>query len=233
MPKVTKNINKQTLRNRNRPIKTNKTQPERVKIRDHHASVSVKNNPLVTFIVPLYKQYPIVIPSILAQEYKNYEILVIHDGPISDEELELIQNFKDDRIKILNTDKHYNDWGHTPREFALDHLNPESELLVFTGADNYYIPKFLFYMINCFSDTRIVGAFCNCLHNYWDWAMINTRLIFGSIDCGCFMVRADVAKKIGWKHKVHEADWLFIQNIMRTYGRTSISKVSKTLFVHN
>lgn len=233
VPRVTKNEKRDVPPARPRPTKAERLPGEQVKIYDHHKPVSIKDKPLTSFIIPLFNQYPVVISSILAQEYENYEMLIIHDGPIPDNVLNTLQNFNDSRIKILNTDKHYNDWGHTPREFALEHLSPESELLVFTGADNYYIPKFLYYMVNCFSDTRIVGAYCNCLHNYWEWAIINTRLTFGSIDCGCFMVRTKVAKKIGWKHRVHEADWMFIQNIMRTYGRNSISKVPKTLFVHN
>ena len=233
LPRVIKNEKIVNPNIRPHPQKTTKVPPNQVRVTAHCKPLSIKENPLISFIVPLYNQYPIAVPSLIAQEYTNFEILVIHDGPIPDKVIEIIKGFKDNRIKLLNTDKRYNDWGHTPREYGLDHVNIASETVVFTGADNYYIPKFLSYMVPCFSDSRIVGAYCNCLHNYWDWTMINTRLTFGSIDCGCFMVRTDVAKKIGWRHRVHEADWMFIQNLLRTYGRNSVSKVAKTLFIHN
>lgn len=232
-PKVTEIDSPDIPKIRHRSVKAERLPEKRVKVLEHHGSIQTKDNPLVSFIVPLYDQYPIAIASILTQEYNNYEIVVVHDGPIPDTTSDILKSFKDTRIKILHTEKRYNDWGHSPREYALDHLDNKSELVVFTGADNYYIPKFINYMLNPFSNTRTVAAYCNCLHNYWDWSVINTRLIFGSIDCGCFMIRTKVAKKLGWKYRVHEADWKFIQNVMRTYGRNSISKVPKNLFVHN
>lgn len=189
--------------------------------------------PLVSFIIPVYNHYPVVVASLIPQEYKHFEAIVVHDGPSIDVIKKQIDNFNDQRIKLVNTDKRYNDWGHTPRSYGLQFVSNKSELLVFTGADNYYVPKFLLYMVNCFSNQRVNGAYCNCIHNYWDWGTINTRLSFGNIDCGCFMIKTSIAKEIGWKHKVHEADWKFIYEVMQKYGRGTLMKVSKTLFVHN
>jgi len=195
----------------------------------------VDTSRLVSFIIPIYDCYPVAVASILSQTYPNYEILLIHDGPMSIKTEEMLDDFRkhSNKIKVMKTDKRYNDVGHTPRSYGLTRVSEKSDLIVFTGADNYYIPKFLEYMVLPFTNSKVLGAYCNCLHNYWDWNLINTRLVFGSIDCGCFMVRTPIARKIGWKHRVHEADWLFIKEMLKIYGRGAISKVPKTLFIHN
>lgn len=196
--------------------------------------VDLKTNPpLVSVIIPVYEHYPIAVSSMIVQTYQNFEILVVHDGPPPDEFKETIKSFNNSKIKMLNTSKRFDDWGHTPRSFGLGQVSEDSKFTVFTGADNYYVPKFLEFMLQAFTHDRINAAYCNLLHNYWDWTLINTKLVMGSIDCGCIMVRTDVAKQIGWKHKKHIADWLFMEELIKLKGRKTVAKVPKILFVHN
>jgi len=198
-------------------------------------STKINNlQPLVSFIVPSCSEYySISILSILVQTYTNFEIIYVHDGPISEKVKDQINNFKDNRIKIFNTPQRANDWGHTPRALGLDKVSPNSELIVFTGVDNYYTPKFLEFLVPAFYNKEINGVYCDCLHNYINWEKLTTQLAFGKIDCGCFMVKTEIAKKIGWKYRVSESDWLFINEVVRNYKRNSIVKINKTLFIHN
>jgi glycosyltransferase involved in cell wall biosynthesis len=61
-------------------------------------------NPLVTIIIPCYNVAPFVVKavsSILYQTYTNLEVLIIDDGS-TDDTLEKIKTFQDDRIKVIS-----------------------------------------------------------------------------------------------------------------------------------
>jgi hypothetical protein len=47
------------------------------------------------------------------------------------------------------------------------------------------------------------------------------------------MVRSEIAKEFGWKDRIFEADWKFIEKVITKYGTSDIIKINKGLFVHN
>lgn len=62
------------------------------------------NNPLVTIGIPffnggVYLKYAIL--SVLNQTYWNWELILINDGS-TDNSLDIIADFSDDRIKIID-----------------------------------------------------------------------------------------------------------------------------------
>lgn len=64
----------------------------------------MKNNPLISIVVPVYNVDQFVskcIESILQQTLKDYELIVINDGS-TDNSLSEIKKFKDKRLKIIN-----------------------------------------------------------------------------------------------------------------------------------
>lgn len=207
--------------------------PKPVEASSQMDQIAILKNPLVSIIVPVYDHYPVVVTSLLLQTYQNFEIIVVHDGPIPEDFKKIITGFDSSKIRLLNTSKRFDDWGHTPRSFGLRQVNEKSKFVVFTGADNYYVPKFLELMLAAFTNDQTTAAYCNLLHNYWDWTLINTKLVMGSIDCGCVMVRTEIAQEIGWKHRKHIADWLFMDELIKRKGKRTVTKVQKILFVHN
>ena len=67
----------------------------------------MKNDVLITVNIAIFNGSSYVrnaIESILNQTYKNFELLIINDGS-TDNSLEIINSFKDDRIRVLNNDK--------------------------------------------------------------------------------------------------------------------------------
>ena len=61
-------------------------------------------NPLVSVILPVYNAEKYLndsIKSIINQTYKNFELIIIEDGS-TDKSLEIINKFKDNRIKIIS-----------------------------------------------------------------------------------------------------------------------------------
>ncbi|WP_163527373.1 glycosyltransferase family 2 protein [Halobacillus ihumii] len=62
--------------------------------------------PLVSIIMPVYNSEEYLdesIKSILNQTYKNFELILINDGS-TDESINIINKFKDDRIMVYNND---------------------------------------------------------------------------------------------------------------------------------
>jgi hypothetical protein len=61
--------------------------------------------PLVTVIVPTYKNWPMLrdrsLPSVLAQSYRNWECIVVGDCA-PEETAEVVESFGDDRLSFVN-----------------------------------------------------------------------------------------------------------------------------------
>jgi glycosyltransferase involved in cell wall biosynthesis len=65
------------------------------------------NAPEVTVLMPVYNGEKFIreaIESVLAQNYNDFEFLIINDGS-TDNTLELIQSFKDERIRLIHNDR--------------------------------------------------------------------------------------------------------------------------------
>jgi hypothetical protein len=137
----------------------------------------------------------------------------------------------DDRIKFTNLPVRYNDWGHTPRNYGVEHST--SEWVVMTGEDNYYCPEFVNEMLQVSDGKDFV--YCNMVHNWSnkEYIGINTLLQFGRIDIGCFMVKTDIAKTIKLKVSEEWADWYFVEEFMKKHKDANIIKLDKVLYVHN
>ncbi len=70
------------------------------------------NNPLISVILPVYNAngyLPLAIESILAQTYKNFELIAIDDGS-TDNSLDILKKYakKDSRIKVLHNKRNLN-----------------------------------------------------------------------------------------------------------------------------
>lgn len=205
-----------------------KTQQHVVKSNKEHSKG------LVSYIVPWYQQAPVAISSLLAQSYANIEIIIVYDGPMKPETRRQIEYINDNRIHLLSTPRRHNDWGHTPRNFGIDILSSKSEVVVFTGVDNYYFPTFteeVFYPIA--TNDSIVASYCNMIHNNKNWTHVEVSLDYGKIDCGCFMVRSEIAREFRWGSRVSWEDWVFIEKVIKKYGMSRIAKIPRMLYIHN
>ena len=66
------------------------------------------NNSKISIILPVYNVEPYLrkcINSILDQTYTNYELIIINDGS-TDNSGNIIKEYKDNRIIIVNQDNH-------------------------------------------------------------------------------------------------------------------------------
>ena len=171
----------------------------------------------------------------LLQTNNNWTLHIIHDGPMHISAADFIKGLNDPRIELVITPKINGFWGPVNRGMMLNKLqgDPEDYVLI-TNDDNQYVKSFIeIFRAHC-ADT--VGfIYCDTLHNYINYDVLHTRIKVGSIDMGSFIVKLDVAKKIGFRHKVMVADGMYAEECAEECRRRGLKIVGirKALFIHN
>lgn len=212
--------------------------------RKEHYSIfplPAQSNKRVTFVAMVYNTYPEIVSSLMCQTHKDWELILIHDGP-SDGSVNIkgiVEAANDPRIIYLETKERKGNWGFFHRQWALNQLKfgklgSESDYVVMTNGDNYYCPTFCEYMVKGFKE-GVIGVYCDkMVHSYTNWEIINCRMEQGFIDSGNVMIRRDVATEVGWNDiKSHSADFYYFRDIMEKYGKENFVPVKGLLFVHN
>lgn len=196
----------------------------------------------VTFIAPIWNYHPVIISSLVCQRHKDWELLLVHDGPNDTNLQKFVAAFDDRRITYIETEKRFGaaKYGHPIREWALEEIGKGSicagtDYVVVTNADNYYCPAFCDLCLGYLeSNKELTGVYCESLtHNYWTWGVLTTQLQLGNIDVCCMMFRKEAACEVGWHDYQHSSDWTFIKGIMDRYGAEKIMKIPGNLAVHN
>jgi glycosyltransferase involved in cell wall biosynthesis len=189
----------------------------------------------IEFIIPTYNrphQLMGVISSIFSQTSPNWKIHVVADG-VYDGYQKVKDYFNgDERIRFTELDGPHKDWGHTPRNYGLEHST--EEWVVMTGDDNYYMPVFVEEFLNIV-DSNTHFVFCNMVHNWTNkqYLVINSIPKLGGIDIGNFMSKSDLAKKIKLNVSIEQSDGLFVEEYLKKYNQGTIKKINKPLYVHN
>ncbi len=195
----------------------------------------------VTFICLIYNQYPQIVASLINQTHKEWELILIHDGPNSTGLQKFIDFTNDPRITYIETEERKGDYGHPWRAWALNELkegrlSKQSDYVVITNGDNQLTPAFCDSMIKGFTDDRrIIATFCShMIHSYIGWGIIECRLKRGYVDCSGVMIKREVACEVGWTDIVsHSSDWTFFEQIMQKYGAQGFNRVQGCHLIHN
>jgi glycosyltransferase involved in cell wall biosynthesis len=103
--------------------------------------------PLITIIIPLYNTEKYIydcVLSVIEQEYKNIEIIVINDGS-TDNSVNKIKHFlvEDKRLKIIEIE---NAGVSNARNVGVNNAN--GTYIVFIDADDYITKDYISYMYN-------------------------------------------------------------------------------------
>ena len=188
----------------------------------------------VLIICPVFRNYPQIISSMLTQTHENWELLLVHDGPDTDNIAALVPDNK--RIKFITTPEHRGKWGHYIRQQYIQSHAHLFDFVVITNADNYHVPTFCEYLLRGFErKPSCVASYCShMVHSYASWKIVNCRPALGFMDCAGVMVRASVAKEIGWR-VIDEpySDWTYFEDIIKVYGEDKFISVDGVLLIHN
>lgn len=193
----------------------------------------------VTFICTIYNSYPQIISALICQTHKNWELILIHDGPNETGIREHHIN-GDTRIKYIETETRVGNWGHSLRQWALNEIRdsrlPDTDYIVISNSDNYYVPVFIEYMLKGFHGKHTaVATYCDSItHSYIAWKVMQSRFERGFIDCGQVMVKKEVACEVGWNDvESHSSDWIYFSDIAERYDSRNFIAVKGNLMVHN
>jgi hypothetical protein len=185
-------------------------------------------SPGLTVVCVSYKRYNEIhtlINSFICQTFPDWKLNIIHDGadPVMEE---LVGQYaeKDPRIRFEPTKERYNDWGHTLREIGLRAC--ETEWLLFTNDDNYYVPRFLEYMFEAIRKDNLDMVLCNMVHSHRnpgaykqdDYHLFDTFPRMNYVDIGNFIIRTKIAQKVGFADHSYAADGAFVDNILTQHN---------------
>lgn len=98
--------------------------------------------PEVSVIIPTYNRahlLPRTIGSVLNQEYKDFEIIVVDDGS-TDNTPEVIKGFRDERLRYIRLPEN-SGWSSKPRNVGLS--GARGRYLAFLDSDDEWLPLFL------------------------------------------------------------------------------------------
>ena len=180
-------------------------------------------------VIPLQ----ILIDCFLVQTDAKWEMHIIHDGPAPEEVKNIIPD--DSRVNFYETKQRMKNYGHPNRRYLLNTIavKPDDFILI-TNDDNYYVPMFVQFMRH---EAKLgVGVVYNdCLHNYYQYNVLKSRMQIHYIDMGSFIVRADVAKTVGFTSDAFHADGIYAEACAGYCNCHSlaIKYVPRSLFVHN
>lgn len=192
-----------------------------------------------------YAQIPVLIHSMLCQSLHNWKLHIIHDG--YDEEMDnLLRPYheKHPEIRYEFTPTRHNDYGHTLREIGIH--KADTEYLLITNDDNYYVPEFLKLMFREIDTHQLDMVLCDMVHSHLkmgegakryaadQYGFLSTRPKKFGVDIGCFIVRTQLAKQVGFADKSFIGDGTFVEDLIAAGGESmKIGKINKVLFVHN
>jgi len=186
---------------------------------------------MITFIATshneTYSAY-MFISSLKLQTKHNWKCIIYNDGP-NDFIKNVVTQFNDNRITYYESDKPNGFWGHYSRQSALKYV--DTEFLIQTSIQDYYIPTTVEEILNVSSFSDLI--LFNCLHNHFNYNVLNSTPKIDRVDWGCHAVRTKIAKSVGIQQpESSTCDGIFVENCLK-YSGLRYYKIEKILTTHN
>ena len=190
---------------------------------------------IITVAYQRPKEIKLLISSFIIQTNPNWLMYIIHDGPTPKEITDIVTEFQDKRLILCESKVRKAKWGHPNRKMMLDKIPAEpDDPVLLTNDDNYYVRTFVDKMLS--GMTKAVGmVYCDMLTNYYDYAFVSCIPKVNNIDMGAFVVRADIAKKVGFNSVKIEADGIYCEEVVKYCKENNyrVLKIDRVLFIHN
>lgn len=192
-----------------------------------------------SIIVVTYKrtlELKCLLYSLLSQTYKNFDILIIHDGIDAEHENAISELLINDKIKYIQTEQRYDDWGMSLRNIGLDIVT--GDFIINTNDDNYYTPNFLRELNESIKNNSECNfVYYDSIDKNFQWqnekqqpySLFKPLLKVCHIDMGQFAASKELIGETRFKIN-YDADGRFIEELKPKIKPVYIEKV---LFVHN
>lgn len=184
------------------------------------------------------------IDSIRCQTSKSWALHIIHDGPEGFDALKTnltASGYLDQENIVLSaTDKRYNDYGHSLREYGLQNRISDAKYITITNGDNYYVPVWISELESFRPDSDFI--FWDCVHSHngnhnfdrmGGYGLLDAKIKRCAIDMGCAAIRSDIAVETGFPYRNFTGDWDYFESCLKKCNSEKVFKHPKILFVHN
>jgi glycosyltransferase involved in cell wall biosynthesis len=190
----------------------------------------------IEFIIPTYNrpnQLMGVISSIFSQRSDKWKVHVVADAPYDGYQKVKDYFVGDERIKFSELEGPHKDWGHTPRNYGLEHAT--EDWVVMSGDDNYYMPVFVDHFLEVGEKGGVHFVYCDMIHNWVnsEYHHIKSQPRYGAIDIGNFMAKRENAQKLRLDITKVAADAIFVEDYLKKFNREGVRYIPKPLYVHN
>lgn len=177
----------------------------------------------------------IMIDCFLVQDSPDWKLHIIHDGPAPQDVRDVINSYHDPRIEYEETPTVNGSWGHPNRGMGLRKLSlNHRDYVLITNDDNYYVPCFVKKMLA--RANGVAGmVYCDTVHSYFGYDVLRTELRENYIDMGSFIVRVDVAKRVGFTYTHLSADGTYAEKCAEysLKRRMPVFHAKFAYFIHN
>lgn len=177
----------------------------------------------------------ILIDSFLVQTKPNWELTVVHDGWGSDDIWRVVELYDDMRIKYIQSEIRNQQYGHPNRkQFLIDLEAEPTDYVLLTNDDNYYVPILIDEILKV-ANPNIGMIYWDTVHSHFGYTVLKSIIKVDHIDIGSFVVRADIAKKVGFNNFAFNGDGYYAEECAKACIETGLStvKINKVLFCHN
>lgn len=206
----------------------------------------------LTVIAVTFNHSPWILEAFLAsyarQTSDEWDMILLHDGSITDldsttrcsaiKTRRVVERYIKEGfpIEYIETEKRYNDWGHSLRAIGLEKAT--GLYTQFQNSDNWVTPVLVEYMVGGAQNGDMDISYCDILHSYplngkEGYNILDSRLCLNSIDMSNFIIKTELAKKVGFNHRSFAADGLFIEDVKRFKPSLKSKKIPRCLVVHN
>ena len=175
------------------------------------------------------------IDSIVNQEFKDFELLIIHDGPREgsyDNELENVP----ENTRFLQTEQHYGiygldkfwagyGWGHHSRDLGIQEA--AGDYILHFNIDNILYPHALQFISDVIDQSGSEVVIFACEHQKFDIKYFSgIPPVMGKIDLIQCVVSKNAWEEIGgWHRYDHSADGFLFEEIIGNKGFVHIPEV--------
>lgn len=193
--------------------------------------------PKVSVIIPCYNHGDYIgeaVESVLAQTFKDFEIIIVNDGSTDENTITLLKDYKNPYIKVI----------HTPHQGLgearnVGIRNSSGKYILPLDADDKISPEYLADAVKILdNDDGIKIVYCNVEYFGEKSGLIELGpfsrqkiLIYNMICCAAFFRRRDYDLTNGYnKNLVCLEDWDFWLSLLEKGGR--VYKIPKTHFYY-
>ena len=202
------------------------------------------NSELVSIILPVFngeKYLAQSIESVLAQTYKNIELIVVNDNS-SDNSLSIMEEFakRDDRVKVVSNSVNLK----LPKSLNAGFALANGKYLTWTSDDNFYSPEAIELMVEYLqkhpNDAMVCANFTKINETNSQSEKISLEvspqnMMKGNCVGACFLYRKEIADKVG-EYKAEKflvEDYDFWLRVMLEGNIGHIERDLYTYRVHN